>query len=98
MPITNNHVPTMQIDTPEKIFVAYDNKDCSTICATATMDETIRRVINYLYARDCVCSGFSYFEDYTVIEYAEMIRIGAQISEQRGSVIISATKFFKSDD
>lgn len=88
----------MQIDTPEKIFVAYDSKECSPVCATTSMDETIRRVINYLYARDCACSGFSYFEDYTVIEYVETFRIGPQINEQRGSIVISDVKFFKSDE
>ena len=88
----------MQIDIPEKIFTAYDTKECDMVCAAGSMDDTVRRVINYLYARDCVCSGFSYDESYTVIDYVEMVRIGPQVSEHHGSIVISETKFFKSDE
>lgn len=98
MPITNNHVPTMQIDIPERIFVAHDSESCDNICATTTMDDCIRRIMNFMYAHDFICANFHYDETYTVIEYTEMIRVGAAVSERHGTITIMETKLFKSDE
>jgi len=88
----------MKIDIPEKIFVAHDSESCDTICATATMDECVRRIMNFMYAHDYICANFNYDEEYTIIEYVETYRVGAAINERHGTITITETKFFKSDE
>ncbi len=95
MPINHNYVPTMKIDTPEKIFVVYDNREANTVCATTTMNDAIVKAIRYMYSVDYIVNEFSYDKDFTVIDYASIIRIGAEIHEEKGTITIMETRFYK---
>lgn len=82
---------------PEKIFVGYDSRCASTLFAASTMDEAIKMAINYMNTEDFTVKLFSYDEDYTVIEYSDSFRIGGEIIEQKGTITLMSTKFYKSE-
>lgn len=87
----------MNINTPEKIFVVYDNREASTVCATTTMNDAIAKAIRYMHCTDYVVNEFCYDEAFTVINYVSIFRIGAEIHEEKGTVTIMETKFYRSE-
>lgn len=95
MPINHNHISTMQITTPEKIFVVYDNREVNTVCATTTMNDAITKTIRYMYGVDYIVKEFTYDEAYTVIDYVNVIRIGPEIHEEEGTITIMETRFYR---
>lgn len=82
----------------KKIFVVYDSVNCDTVAAANSMDLAVRLAIRFMFAHDYHCENFSYDEDMTVIEYANIYRIGGELRREEGVLSITCTTLYEADE